>query len=105
MLVSVIIPNYNHAAYLRQRIDSVLSQSFDDFELILLDDCSTDNSREVLESYWQHPKLSHLIYNETNSGSVFRQWQKGIDLAKGEFIWIAESDDYAHPQFLEKLLH
>jgi glycosyltransferase involved in cell wall biosynthesis len=103
-MVSIIIPNYNHAAYLRQRIDSVLNQMYQDFELILLDDCSTDNSRKILESYRNHPKVSHIVYNETNSGSPFKQWVKGLGLAKGDFIWIAESDDYADATFLEKVM-
>ncbi|MEQ1676439.1 MAG: glycosyltransferase family 2 protein [Chitinophagaceae bacterium] len=100
---SVIIPNYNHAPFLRERIESVLSQTYQDFELILLDDCSTDNSREIIESYRQHPKVSHIVYAEQNSGSPFRQWQKGIDLVKSDikWIWIAESDDVAMPEFLE----
>lgn len=103
-LVSVIIPNYNHAPYLKQRIDSVLNQTYQDFEVIILDDLSTDNSREIIEQYRTHPKISQIIYNDENSGSTFKQWNKGIGLAKGEWIWIAESDDYADLQFLEKLL-
>lgn len=100
-LVSVILPNYNHAAYLQQRIESVLQQTFDNFELILLDDCSTDNSRQVLSLYRHHPKVSHLLFNEQNSGSTFIQWSKGLSLARGSYIWIAESDDFADPLFLE----
>lgn len=100
--VSVIVPNYNHAPYLEQRIESVLNQSYQDFELILLDDCSTDNSIEVLSKYATHPKVSHYIVNEQNSGSTFKQWDKGINLAVGEWIWIAESDDWAEREFLEK---
>lgn len=103
-LVSVIIPNYNHAPYLRERIDSVLNQTFQDFELIILDDLSPDNSREVIEQYKDHPNISYIIYNEENSGSTFRQWQKGIELAKGEWIWIAESDDWCEPTLLQNLL-
>jgi len=103
-IVSVIIPNYNHAPYLRQRIDSVLNQTYQDFELILLDDCSTDNSKEVLLSYKGHPKVTHLVFNEQNSGSTFRQWDKGIELALGKFIWIAESDDWTETDFLEILI-
>lgn len=103
--VSVIVPNYNHAAFLTQRIDSILNQSFHDFELILLDDCSTDNSREVLSSYAENLHITHLVFNETNSGSPFAQWKKGIELAKGEWIWIAESDDWADEQFLEIMLY
>lgn len=102
--VSIIVPNFNHAAFLRQRIDSILNQTFHDFELILLDDCSTDNSREILDSYRTNPKVSHVIYNEVNSGTAFRQWDKGIELARGEWIWIAESDDWADDNFLEVLL-
>ncbi len=101
--VSVIIPNYNHAPYLQQRIDSVLNQTYQDFELIILDDKSTDNSKEVIESYRSHPKVSQIVYNEVNSGTTFKQWNKGIRLAKGELIWLAESDDDASEFFLEEL--
>lgn len=102
--VSVIVPNYNHAPYLKQRIESILNQTYQDFELILLDDSSTDGSRKVMEQYRGNPHTSHIIFNEANSGSAFRQWDKGIALAKGEWIWVAESDDYAEPSFLERLM-
>ncbi len=105
IMVSVIIPNYNHAPFLTERIESVLNQTYQDFEVIILDDCSTDNSREIIEKYRNHPKVSKIVYNETNSGSTFRQWQKGFGLAKGEYIWIAESDDVAHPEFLEAVVN
>jgi glycosyltransferase involved in cell wall biosynthesis len=101
--VSVIIPNYNHAAYLQQRIESVLNQTFEDFKVIILDDCSTDNSKAIIEQYRQHPKVEYIVYNETNSGSVFKQWQKGIRLAKGDYIWIAESDDWCERNQLQVL--
>lgn len=104
MKVSVIVPNYNHAAFLRQRLESILNQTYQDFELLLLDDCSTDNSREVFENYRSNPHVSQVVFNETNGGSPFRQWDKGIALAKGEWIWIAESDDYADPCFLERMM-
>lgn len=102
IVVSIILPNYNHASYLKQRIDSILAQTFQDFELIILDDCSTDSSREIIEQYRSHPKITQIIYNEKNAGGVFKQWIKGIEQAKGEFIWIAESDDYAAENFLEE---
>jgi glycosyltransferase involved in cell wall biosynthesis len=101
--VSVIVPNYNHSLYLEQRLESIYNQTFQDFEVILLDDCSPDNSREILSSYAKHPKTSHCVFNKENSGSPFKQWAKGISLAQGEFIWIAESDDKAETEFLEKL--
>ncbi|WP_299291065.1 glycosyltransferase family 2 protein [uncultured Mucilaginibacter sp.] len=102
--VSVIIPNYNHAKFLNKRIDSVLNQTYQNLELIILDDCSTDNSREIIEQYRNHSKVAHILFNETNSGSPFLQWQKGFELAKNDYLWIAESDDYADIRFLEVLL-
>jgi glycosyltransferase involved in cell wall biosynthesis len=101
--VSVVIPNYNHARYLRQRIQSVVGQTFQDFELILLDDCSTDESRSVLSEYAGDPRI-RMEFNEKNSGSTFKQWNKGVRLARGEYVWIAESDDYADERMLERLV-
>ena len=103
-LVSVIIPNYRHAPYLRERIDSVLAQDYDAFEVIILDDCSPDDSRQIIESYRNHPRVSHIVLNEHNSGSTFAQWNKGFALAQGEYIWIAESDDVAAPTLLSTLV-
>ncbi len=100
ILVTVIVPNYNHAPYLKRRIESILNQTYQDLELIILDDCSNDNSIDIIKQYQNHKKISHIERNEKNSGSPFKQWQKGIELAKGEYIWIAESDDYADPEFL-----
>src|SRR5690606_14670397 len=93
-LVSIILPNYNHASYLPDRLNSIFNQSYQNFEVIILDDCSRDVSLEILNIYKGHPKVSHFIANEVNSGSPFKQWQKGLKLAKGDFVWIAESDDY-----------
>lgn len=101
--VSVIVPNYNHAPFLRKRVDTVLAQTFQSFELILLDDYSSDDSRSILSSYASDPRV-RLDFNEQNSGSTFKQWNKGVHLARGEYIWIAESDDYADPHLLERLV-
>ncbi|HVX00017.1 MAG TPA: glycosyltransferase, partial [Candidatus Babeliaceae bacterium] len=103
-MVSVILPNYNHAAYLKKRIDSILAQTYADFELIIIDDCSADNSKDIIEEYRQDGRVTHIIYNEVNSGNTFIQWDKGINLAKGDLIWIAESDDFCEPVFLETLV-
>ncbi|KHJ36983.1 hyaluronan synthase [Pedobacter glucosidilyticus] len=102
--VSIIIPNYNHYSFLEQRINSIFSQTFKNFELIILDDCSTDNSIDLLNKFKKHPKVKHIILNNSNSGSPFKQWTKGISLAEGEYIWIAESDDFAEPEFLDRCL-
>lgn len=103
-LVSVIVPNYNHARYLEQRLDSVFNQTYQNFEVIILDDCSMDNSLEVINRYKDNPHLSQIVVNETNSGSTFKQWNKGFALAKGDIIWIAESDDYCELNMLEELV-
>lgn len=103
-LVSVIIPNYNHARYLDQRIQTVLNQTYQNFEVIILDDCSADNSLEVIDKYKANPHISQIVVNEKNSGNTFIQWDKGIHLAKGELVWIAESDDYCENNLLEELV-
>lgn len=103
-LISVIVPNYNHSNYLQQRFETIFNQTCQNFEVIILDDCSTDTSRDILEPYKDNPHVSHIVFNEKNSGSPFAQWNKGIELAKGEWIWIAESDDWAEPDFLSVML-
>ncbi|MEO6523091.1 MAG: glycosyltransferase family 2 protein [Mucilaginibacter sp.] len=102
--ISVIVPNYNHERFLKLRIESILNQTFQDFEIIILDDCSTDDSKQIIEQYRGNPKVTKIVYNQQNSGSTFKQWQAGIALAKGEWLWIAESDDYAKSDFLESLI-
>lgn len=103
-LISVVIPNYNHAQFLPKRIESILNQTYSNIEILVLDDCSTDNSREVIEYFKERDTRIKVFYNSVNSGSTFAQWKKGVDLANGEYIWIAESDDYSDIRFLEKLL-
>ena len=105
-LVSVIIPNYCHARYLDLRIQSVLNQTYQNFEVIILDDSSPDDgaSKTVIEKYRNNPHVSQIVYNDVNSGSPYKQWEKGTNLAKGELIWIAESDDDCSPRLLEVLV-
>jgi glycosyltransferase involved in cell wall biosynthesis len=103
--VSVIVPNYNHAEYLPRRLDSIYRQSYKNIEVLLLDDCSTDHSRDILTEYSErHSDVTTTIYNRENSGGVFRQWSKGIEAATGDLVWIAESDDYCDENFLETLV-
>lgn len=103
-LVTVIIPNYNHAKYLDERLQSVLNQTYSNFEVIVLDDMSSDNSLDIINKYVSHPKMSQIVKNNFNSGSPFKQWNKGFRLAKGELIWIAESDDSCDLTMLQKLV-
>ena len=102
--VSIIIPNYNHAQFLNERIQSVLNQTYQNYELIILDDKSSDNSLEIFERYKSNPRVSSIVLNKENSGSPFKQWYKGLELAKGEYIWIAESDDSCDEYFLERMM-
>jgi glycosyltransferase involved in cell wall biosynthesis len=103
-LVSVIVPNYNHYNYLVQRLECIFNQTYPNIEVILLDDCSTDKSQEILLEYAKNPKVSHCVFNAINSANTFIQWNKGIELAKGDYIWIAESDDFCELNFLEELI-
>ncbi len=103
--ISVIVPNYNHEKYLNQRLDTVYNQTYDNIEVILLDDCSRDKSRNILMDYAKkYSDITRTAFNEQNSGNVFRQWASGIQMATGEFVWIAESDDYCDLDFLERLV-
>jgi glycosyltransferase involved in cell wall biosynthesis len=101
--VSVIVPNYNHAPYLAERLESILAQTYNDLELLILDDASTDDSYRILTPYYSKPRV-RIVVNAANSGSAFPQWNRGIYLAKGEYVWIAESDDSSDSHFLETLV-
>lgn len=105
VLVSVIVPNYNHSRYLDRRMQSILSQTYHNIEVIILDDHSSDNSVEVIQSYLSDPRITKFIINEINSGNTFVQWKRGLSHAKGEIVWIAESDDYADVNMLEELVN
>ena len=105
--ISVVIPNYNYENFLYQRIYSILSQREKLFELIILDDCSNDNSRklidEIVENLQNYINVKK-VYNTKNSGSAFKQWEKGFNIATGDYVWIAEADDYCNPSFLKNIL-
>ena len=103
--VTVVVPNFNHQPYLRQRLDSIYGQTYSNYRVVLLDDCSTDASRQILEEYArEYPEKTKLVFNAENSGGPFHQWRKAIESADSELIWIAESDDYCDGNFLEALV-
>ena len=108
--VSVIVPNYNYGRYIRKRIQSILRQTYPVYEIIVLDDASTDGSSEkvkgmVLDLKTQNPDLNiRFVGNEKNSGKAMAQWKKGIELAEGDYIWIAEADDLCSRNFLEEVM-
>lgn len=103
--VSVVVPNYNYARYIVERLESIRQQTAPIYELIVLDDASTDSSAEIIEDYLAACDIpSRFVVNADNSGSVFKQWQRGVEMARGDFVWIAEADDLADVPFLEKVL-
>ena len=103
--VSVVVPNYNHARFLEERLESIYNQTYKNIEIILLDDCSTDDSRTILECYAEkNPENTRCDFNSINTGSPFAQWKKGVSLATGDLIWIAESDDFCDKNLLEMLV-
>lgn len=126
--ISVVIPNYNYKKYLKGRIRSILRQSYPIYELIILDDASTDGSVEeilrVLKKYkielkedkttnnreekkysFENEELRvKLVVNKKNSGKAILQWKKGFELATGDYVWIAEADDSSSRNFLKEVM-
>lgn len=103
--VSVVVPNYNYENHIGPRLESIFAQNYPLYEIIVLDDKSSDNSLSVIKDMAKrHQRKIQLIANKKNSGSVFRQWDKGARLVKGELLWIAEADDLAAPEFVSELV-
>jgi len=98
--VTVLIPVYNREKYVAAAIESILAQSFIDFELLLIDDGSTDGSVGIMRSYTADPRV-RLVRNEHNLG-IPKTRNQGIELARGEYIAMLDSDDWAYPCRLEK---
>ncbi|MFN6567621.1 glycosyltransferase family 2 protein [Dendronalium sp. ChiSLP03b] len=97
--VTVLMPVYNGERYLREAIDSILAQTFPDFEFLIINDGSTDNTREIICSY-DEPRI-RLIDNDYNLG-LTRSLNKGLKLAEGEFIARQDADDVSEPERLAK---
>ena len=101
--VSVILPNYNYARYLRERVCSILNQTMSDFELLYMDDNSKDESNLVMRDFENDPRVSMTLYTQ-NSGKVYQRWNDGAAQATGDWLWFAGADDSADPRFLETML-
>lgn len=102
--VSVVVPNYNYARYLRGRLESIWAQTVQPLEIILLDDASTDGSAlEIERLERESPIPLRVVRNSENSGAVARQWARGVAMARGDLVWIAEADDLCAPSFLATL--
>ncbi|MCQ8239987.1 glycosyltransferase [Acetobacteraceae bacterium KSS12] len=102
--VSVVVPSFNYARYMRQRLASIFAQGFPVEEIVVLDDASGDASvAEARAAAAEWDREVRVVANTRNSGSVFRQWQRAAAEARGDWVWIAEADDAADPRLLESL--
>ncbi|SLN65002.1 GDP-mannose-dependent alpha-(1-6)-phosphatidylinositol monomannoside mannosyltransferase [Roseivivax jejudonensis] len=102
--VSIVVPNYNCGAFLAERLASIEAQSLQDFELLLLDDASTDGSAALLHDLAARRPDARVVVNAENTGSPFAQWIRGMEMARSPLVWIAEADDTCAPEFLRTLL-
>lgn len=100
-IISIITPSYNSAQYIGRTIDSILQQTYENWELMIVDDFSSDNSREIIQSYINQDSRIKLICLEKNSGAAIAR-NIGIKHASGRFIAFLDSDDTWHPEKLEK---
>jgi len=100
-MVSIVVTSFNHAEFLQQRMESLFAQTYSNIEIIVVDDCSTDGSREYLNQYKTNPEVS-LFFLESNKGYVHAS-NYGVSKAKGEYIIFAECDDFSEPDQIASL--
>jgi len=103
-LVSIVFTSYNHIEYLEQALKSILNQTYPNFELIIVDDCSTDGSREILSKYSSDFYVIKLHLLPENTGSYVTASNYGAQYALGDFILFAQCDDFSEPTQVEKLV-
>ncbi len=102
--ISVVVLSWNYARYLAARLSSVFAQTSPVQEIIVLDDASTDDSVAVAKATAEEwDRQIRIVSSRRGSGSVFAQWRRAADMARGDLIWIAEADDIAEPAFLTRL--
>lgn len=102
--VSICIPTYNYANYISETIESILSQNFTDFELVIVDDCSADHTAKIVESYANKDSRINFIANKVNLGMV-KNWNYCLDLAQGEYIKFVFGDDLlASPDTISRMV-
>jgi glycosyltransferase involved in cell wall biosynthesis len=101
VLLSAIVPSYNHARYLPQALDALLAQSRPADEIIIVDDASTDDSHDVMSAYQaRHPNII-LLFNDHNQGAL-RTLQRGLDASQGRYVYFAAADDYVLPGLFDE---
>lgn len=100
-LVSIIVPVFNVEKYLRQCLDSILGQTFNQFEVIIVNDGSTDNSGAICQEY--EARDNRIVYLEKENGGVSEARNLGLDFATSEYIIFIDSDDWIEPTYVEVL--
>ncbi len=100
--ISIIIPVYNVEKYLRRCLDSLINQTLQDIEIICIDDCSTDNSLNILQEYAERDKRIRVITSEQNSGAAVAR-NRGLEIAQGEYLGFVDSDDAVDKSYYEEL--
>lgn len=103
-LVSIIIPVYNASRFLEETINSIQKQTYSNWEAIFIDDCSSDNSYNLIKKYQKEDKRIKLIKNKTNSGAAVSR-NNGINHAEGDYLCFLDADDKWHPEKLEKQIN
>ena len=101
--VSIVVPVYNVAPYLSRCVDSLLGQTYPNVQIVLVDDCSKDNSRQIIARYAEQDERICPVYQEQNQG-VSAARNRGLDACVGEWIGFCDGDDWFAPDFLEKML-
>ena len=99
-LVSIITPNFNAVKFISQTINSVLNQTYENWEMLIVDDCSSDNSVEIIEKFASEDSRIKLFKLTQNSGPAICR-NKGIEMARGSFITFIDADDLWKPEFLK----
>lgn len=102
--LSIVFTSYNHKEFLRQAVDSLLAQTYRNFELIIIDDCSTDGSQQILLEYENVANVK-LFLREKNSGSYVKASNFGAAQAKGKYLLFAQCDDFAEPEQIQQLMN
>lgn len=103
LLISIIIPTYNRAAIIGKTIESFIAQDYKEWEMLVVDDYSSDNTKEVIEQYHQSDSRIHYILNERKKGAQGAR-NTGILHAKADWVMLFDSDNVPHPDMLEKLV-
>ncbi|MFZ1706733.1 MAG: glycosyltransferase family A protein [Candidatus Nanogingivalis sp.] len=102
-LVSIVITNYNYGQYLKKSIDSALNQSYKNIEIIIIDDCSSDNSLVVLEQYSKLKKIN-IIKHKKNKGIVYSR-NEALKVSNGEYLSMLDADDFMESNYIENMLN